>query len=158
MEVLCQFDKTCSRQCPHKNGHEPRFNCDLLEYCDVGSQACIAGRLSKCYPTEPVEKPEAKTVGLPCRKCKYRGSIPYNTHIRCTRVWEKNELADIPKFTAGPEQLQWFIWPINFDPIWGDKCDFFEPKLSINNTKWACSGCYAEPGKPHEKWCKEGET
>jgi len=23
---------------------------------------------------------------------------------------------------------KWFIWPVNFDPVWLENCDGFEPK------------------------------
>lgn len=60
---------------------------------------------------------------LPCEKCAYKRHIPGDAHIQCVFNWDKLE---IPKFTGGKKQQQWFIFPINFDPVWGGTdCDGF---------------------------------
>lgn len=51
---------------------------------------------------------------LPCDGCAYKRTIPGNAHIRCAYQWE-----------AWPyKQRRWFLFPINYDPLWGpDTCE-----------------------------------
>ena len=58
---------------------------------------------------------------LPCNNCAYKDAIPGNAHIKCVFDWgkSKKELkANVP-----PHALQWFLFPLNYDPTWGPvKC------------------------------------
>lgn len=61
-----------------------------------------------------------------CYKCKYRGSLPGDTHSCC-----KNPLA----FAIGDEygvNSGWFFHPFNFDPIWLKYCDGYEEVFKNN--------------------------
>jgi len=76
-----------------------------------------------------------------CYKCKYRGSVPGSAHSCCNypgtdtnmfsffapqnRVITKrlNIKADLHGVRSG-----WFLWPVNFDPVWLENCDGFTPK------------------------------
>lgn len=62
---------------------------------------------------------------LPCNEnggCVYKGSIPGDCHIKCTFDFRSGQEPNPPQFNAGPNQAQWFYFPFNFDPIWGDGC------------------------------------
>ena len=91
-----------------------------------------------------------------CYKCAYRGSIPGNAHSKCLhpdiKVVTEDPIAEIFGMlgsrgisatgmnlgnelsgTLGIKGNQhginsgWFNWPINFDPVWLESCDGFEP-------------------------------
>lgn len=50
---------------------------------------------------------------LPCNGCAYRREIPGNAHIRCVFRWDRIHY----------EPRRWFIFPYNYDPLWGpDEC------------------------------------
>mgnify|MGYP001557949498 FL=1 len=56
---------------------------------------------------------------LPCAGCCYRESIPGDAHIRCVFLWRPQEV-----FVAPTRRVaQWFLFPFNYDPLWGpDEC------------------------------------
>lgn len=73
-----------------------------------------------------------------CYKCVYRRHIPGDHHTCCaypgtiTGLFDffslKNfELAQKLNISANPHGVKngWFLWPINFDPIWLENCDGF---------------------------------
>ena len=52
-----------------------------------------------------------------CYDCVHRLEIPGNAHSRCNNVIAK---------VKGHEQgimNGWFMWPINYDPVWLLECD-----------------------------------
>ena len=53
-----------------------------------------------------------KEKGPNCYKCKHRKTIP----------------GDSLKAIGNPHGIKsgWFMWPMNFDPIWLDLCNGFE--------------------------------
>ena len=56
-----------------------------------------------------------------CYQCKNRREVPHNSHSRCIKP--------DPDMVGKPEGVKnfWFIYPMNFDPIWIDKkCVNFE--------------------------------
>lgn len=82
-----------------------------------------------------------------CYSCKYRGNTAGSAHSRCNLIREINpensELMEL-LFACGQmsfinEQTNerliemnnhgiingWAIWPMDFDPIWVDKCAFY---------------------------------
>jgi len=64
---------------------------------------------------------------LPCNGCGYRQSIPGNSHIKCSFAWleaSPEMQAAIPVNTSNsPRTRQWFMFPFNYDPVWGpDAC------------------------------------
>jgi hypothetical protein len=77
-----------------------------------------------------------------CYKCKYRGEVPGDAHSCCHYpgnrtglfgFFEKENLANAKKLNirATPHgvKMGWFMWPVNFDPVWLENCDgFVEPE------------------------------
>jgi hypothetical protein len=50
---------------------------------------------------------------LPCEGCAYKRDIPGSAHIACAYRWDR-----VPYLSR-----QWFIFPFNYDPLWGpDEC------------------------------------
>jgi len=95
---------------------------------------------------------------MECHKCKYRGSVPGSAHSSCTFIREANKesaehdkvfqlelllAAHQVKMTAKNENNEeielveinkqgirggWASWPLDFDPVWINKCHFYEEK------------------------------
>jgi len=88
-----------------------------------------------------------------CYQCEYRGSIPGDTHICCNHpLVADNELIKVVALMSQallmlgqkadgnifpPLEIEanehgikngWFIWPINFDPLWLENCEGFTKK------------------------------
>lgn len=77
-----------------------------------------------------------------CYMCKYRGTVPGDTHSCCTypeldfdlftgMFNNKNmEIAKQLNVKADPHGINsgWFMWPVNFDPVWLVSCDGYEKK------------------------------
>lgn len=70
-----------------------------------------------------------------CYKCKYRGNLPGDCHSVCEHPAIKDQFISV---IIPPPELNikgnrhgidhgWFWWPINFDPIWLERCDGFTP-------------------------------
>jgi hypothetical protein len=61
---------------------------------------------------------------LPCyQNCAYRRSIPGDCHSQCARDWTGLE---IPR-NDNPRVQHWFLFPLNFDPVWGpDECQGYD--------------------------------
>lgn len=56
-----------------------------------------------------------------CRTCKFRRTVPGNTHIACANP--------DPEMTGDPHGIRngWFIYPLLFDPVWKTKdCSHFQ--------------------------------
>lgn len=81
-----------------------------------------------------------------CYECKHRRDIPGNCHSACHHpvlmardgsvkmiallaFWQTHEFAPF-NLTAKEHGIKngWFIWPINFDPVWLNSCEGFEKK------------------------------
>lgn len=64
-----------------------------------------------------------------CYDCKYTGNVPGSAHNTCNHpkadfigtLMGKNPLGITAK-SHGVE-MGWFMWPINFDPVWLINCD-----------------------------------
>jgi len=83
-----------------------------------------------------------------CYKCIHRGTVPGDTHSCCNHPDLKGldlvtaimdmidnkgtvqSVADKFQIKANPHGIKmgWFLWPINFDPIWLENCNGFEQK------------------------------
>ena len=78
-----------------------------------------------------------------CYECKHRGDLPYSAHSECKHPALEGKgriLAIAAIMTAGqfpPFNLTgskhgirsgWFAWPLDFDPVWLESCDAFEPR------------------------------
>lgn len=57
-----------------------------------------------------------------CYKCKYREGLVGDAHSRCSNM-EATVVGNPHGIKRG-----WFFWPLNFDPVWLEKCDGFEQK------------------------------
>ena len=57
-----------------------------------------------------------------CYDCLHRKMVLGDAHSRCANTEAK---------VTGNEHGRrsgWFLWPANFDPVWLESCDGFEPK------------------------------
>jgi len=76
-----------------------------------------------------------------CYECKFRGNVPGDAHSCCKYPGNKTGLFDYfsPENRDNAEALKirgnqhgvrsgWFIWPVNFDPVWLENCDGFVSK------------------------------
>jgi hypothetical protein len=57
-----------------------------------------------------------------CYKCVHRLEVPGDAHSRCNNHAAKVE-GNLHGIRSG-----WFLWPINFDPVWLEACDGFSNK------------------------------
>jgi len=95
-----------------------------------------------------------KTKKPDCYKCRHRREIPGNAHTRCVHPKaggdkEQDPLIEIMGIMAGAHRFTpfsvgtdnlgikgspygirngWFVWPLNFDPVWLESCNGFSPK------------------------------
>lgn len=80
-----------------------------------------------------------------CYKCEYRGTVPGSCHSSCNHPKVKdNQLTSLMSGFLGI-QMQglevigsrhgrengWFMWPMNFDPVWLESCDGFKTKEEV---------------------------
>lgn len=85
-----------------------------------------------------------------CYACKHMSELPHNAHIACLHPivheavtnnalehfieWMDNKMmvsvAERMGVTGSQHGIDnmWFRWPVNFDPIWLESCNHFEPK------------------------------
>lgn len=82
-----------------------------------------------------------------CYKCKHRGNVPGDAHSCCVHPEIKKNVTEemyaalgiggISSPSAAKFKIQanshgvqqgWFMWPVNFDPVWLENCDGFEEK------------------------------
>lgn len=86
-----------------------------------------------------------------CYDCKYRGSIPGDCHSECnhpsinasdrvlTPVLMLNGMVSpaqkrLNVYGQGHGiKMGWFMWPLNFDPVWLMSCNGFESKEKEQN-------------------------
>ena len=57
-----------------------------------------------------------------CYECKHRRTLPGNCHSGCANT-DAKVVGNLHGVRNG-----WFWWPINFDPVWLEKCTGFEKK------------------------------
>jgi len=64
-----------------------------------------------------------------CYECVHRLEIPGDAHSRCN-----NHSA---KVKGNPHGIRngWFMWPLNFDPVWLDSCDGFSDNPKDKKTR-----------------------
>ena len=73
-----------------------------------------------------------------CYECKFRGSVPGDAHSCCKYPGTATGILDYfsSKNPLIAEKLNikgnahgirsgWFMWPVNFDPVWLENCDGF---------------------------------
>ena len=76
-----------------------------------------------------------------CYSCEYRGTVPGDCHSCCEypgtdtgifSVFMKCNLALSKKLNIKGNQhgisSGWFMWPVNFDPVWLENCDGYKEK------------------------------
>ncbi len=81
-----------------------------------------------------------------CYKCEYRSGLDYSAHSCCSHPYVKGDnklltLMYMGKGIKSPAEKRmnisysqhgfdngWFMWPINFDPVWLNTCDGFKEK------------------------------
>lgn len=88
-----------------------------------------------------------------CYECKFRRNLPGDAHSRCAHprlpvlhpvlailqeMTSGVEASGVPseqaiKVTGNPHGIRsgWFMWPVNFDPVWLESCTGFEPKETV---------------------------
>lgn len=52
-----------------------------------------------------------------CRECVYHNKIAGDAHISCILDWNKSK-HPIPKGNPHGIRMGWYMFPVNFDPIW----------------------------------------
>lgn len=52
-----------------------------------------------------------------CYSCRYRRDIPGDQHSLCMNT------SAMVEGNAHGIRMGWFIWPVNFDPVWLISCD-----------------------------------
>ena len=52
-----------------------------------------------------------------CYNCAYRGKVAGSSHSKCHFKWSKSELSP-PKANAHGIDKGWYIFPLNYDPVW----------------------------------------
>lgn len=83
-----------------------------------------------------------------CYECKYRGSVPGSCHSSCNYPGTDTgilsffascnfALMDKLNIKAEPHGVKsgWFMWPVDFDPVWLRNCDGFILKEKKQNEK-----------------------
>ena len=88
-----------------------------------------------------------------CYKCKHRRGVPGDAHSAChhpdAQSIHANPLAMLAGIMGGaifdmnntlgvkgkPHGIRngWFAWPVNFDPVWLEKCNGFTAKEKEGN-------------------------
>ena len=76
-----------------------------------------------------------------CYECTYKGNVPGSAHSSCNYPGVKSGMFDLfsreniiisaeLNIKANPHGVKsgWFIWPIDFDPVWLENCDGFTKK------------------------------
>ena len=61
-----------------------------------------------------------------CYKCVHRRDVPGDCHSRC------NKMRAQVKGNEHGIRNGWFIWPLNFDPVWLVSCDGFSDDTADN--------------------------
>lgn len=79
---------------------------------------------------------------MSCYQCKYRGTVPGSAHSSCQHPAVEGKEFELAIFFAmAPSAFSdtvvanrhgiekgWFMWPLDFDPVWIEKCALFEDK------------------------------
>jgi len=79
-----------------------------------------------------------------CYDCIHRGEVPGDCHSCCNHpriaggegllalIGLKNPLGVTGN--AHGVKKGWFCWPLNFDQVWLENCNGFEPRKEVNET------------------------
>ena len=75
-----------------------------------------------------------------CYNCKHRGEVPGSAHSSCKAIATQNPIhiamyirqneGQTENLKLNPHGMRkgWAFWPVNFDPVWVDQCNFYEAK------------------------------
>lgn len=70
-----------------------------------------------------------------CYRCKFRGTVPGSAHSTCRRANSEDVLylvlgSSSLNIKGNPHGIKsgWFLWPLDFDPVWLENCDGFEER------------------------------
>ena len=75
-----------------------------------------------------------------CYTCKHRGEVPGSAHSSCNSITTQNPIhiamymhqnqgqTENLKLNSHGMRKGWAFWPVNFDPVWVDQCNFYEAK------------------------------
>lgn len=79
-----------------------------------------------------------------CYKCKHRGTVPGNEHSCCRYPGNSTGMFDFFNKCNSDNALKlkivgnahgirsgWFMWPVNFDPVWLENCAGFAENEAI---------------------------
>lgn len=66
-----------------------------------------------------------------CYTCKFRRNVPGSVHSSCVKMSVVDALFSTnedtrPKFNSHGIQRGWVSWPLNFDPVWLESCNFYQ--------------------------------
>ena len=76
-----------------------------------------------------------------CRTCAYKKDVSGDTHISCSFDWDNSKYTP-PKASPYGIRSGWYLFPINFDPIWQETpCQ----EYSINKDESKVSDNYHNP-------------
>lgn len=81
-----------------------------------------------------------------CYTCIHRRSVPGDAHSCCKYPGTNTDLLSLfsdenlkmmkqLNIRANPHGIEkgWFLWPINFDPVWLENCDGYQKKEEETN-------------------------
>lgn len=84
---------------------------------------------------------KGRDMGANCYKCKHRGNVPGDAHSCCHYPGNETGIFDLFSTSNFENRIKlnitadlhgirsgWFMWPVNFDPVWLRNCDGFDPK------------------------------
>lgn len=68
----------------------------------------------------------------PCYSCRYQHAIPGDSHVGCAlkgtpfNTYIEARMGRLEPPQRDPHGIAggWCLWPINFDPIWIDHCNY----------------------------------
>ncbi len=110
IEIVREFEKECI-YC----GREPEEDVEGIPVCCDKAMEAHAVWLKHETPN--------------CYQCFHRHPLVGDAHSSCDSVSALVQGSDHGKSHG------WFAWPINFDPIWLEECDSFEPiKSKVEET------------------------
>lgn len=79
-----------------------------------------------------------------CYDCKYRGNVPGDAHSCCCypgnntdlfAMFDRGNMEQAKRLNIRAEKhgvlSGWFMWPVNFDPVWLRNCDGFTPRTEV---------------------------
>ena len=67
-----------------------------------------------------------------CYQCIHRRNLAGDAHSECAHP--KPRTLTIVADNHGI-RMGWFLWPLNFDPVWLEACNGFTPKAENTNGK-----------------------